>query len=171
MLSWSRVLVVFVACAALPTLAVVACQPGLPIGTACGEIPSGGCPSDRGGTCKDPTCTGVYTCIDGEWKLDKTCPPEPDAGSGGGEPSDAAVDGDAAPLDACTPFMFNDQHQTQNCGPSLENPPDCPSQAAEGCLESACITGCTDFFMCTKKGWIDVGYCDDDGGFHDTQPK
>jgi hypothetical protein len=171
MLSWPRAALVLVACAALPTLSVVACQPNLPgIGALCGEIPAGGCPKDRGGSCDDPTCSGVYTCLDGDWKLDKTCAPEPDAGPDSG-PSDAAIDGDAADPDACTPFMFDDKDQVPYCTPSLENPPDCPSQAAEGCVEAACLTGCTDFFLCTKQGWIDVGYCDDDGGFHDTQTK
>jgi hypothetical protein len=171
MLSWPRVLVVLVAGAAVPTLALSACQPNLPsVGQLCGEIPGDGCPKDRGGSCDDPTCSAVYTCLNGNWKLDQTCSGDRDAGPDA-EPLEAGADADAGATDGCTPFKFDDKDQAPHCEPSLENPPDCPSQAAEGCLESACITGCSDFFLCTKHGWIDVGYCDDDGGFHDTQPK
>jgi hypothetical protein len=173
MLSWSYKLLALVVAAGVPGLALAACQPSLPaVGELCSEIPAGGCPTGRGGSCEDKTCRALYTCLNATWHLHETCPKNSGSGgSGGGGPDRDGGPDSGEGGGPCTPFKFDDKGQAENCGPSLENPPDCPSQAAEGCLESACITGCTDFFLCTKQGWVDVGYCDDDGGFHDTQKK
>jgi hypothetical protein len=59
--------------------------------------------------------------------------------------------------------------QTTGCTPDLQNP-DCPVQAAMGCAESVCLTGCGDFFLCLSSGWLDVAYCADDGGLVVTRP-
>ncbi|HVY48589.1 MAG TPA: hypothetical protein VHB21_22020 [Minicystis sp.] len=150
--------------------ALGACQPGLPAIETCGEIPGDGCPIGRGGTCDDPTCSALYDCVSGRWVEKQRCTPEPDAGGGGGGAGGGgggAQDGGVS--DACTPFSFDHKGEQEVCSPSLELP-DCPAAAAEGCVEDACTTGCVDFFLCEKQGWVDVGYCDDDGGFHDTQP-
>jgi hypothetical protein len=60
-----------------------------------------------------------------------------------------------------------------DCTPDNEFP-DCPFAAAE-CAESACLTGCTDFFFCYAGPcpvgtmevpgpcWKHVAYCDDSG--------
>src|SRR5262245_38952376 len=139
MLSWPRALLLVSAFGALPALAV-ACQPTLPAPELCGEIPSGGCPVGRGGTCDDPTCGALYDCVDGNWTRTETCAPPDGGGGGGGAPGDG---GDGGPdADACTPFMFDHTGEMLDCMPDLENPPDCPAAAAEGCLETACLVGC-----------------------------
>src|SRR5258708_5344640 len=82
--------------------ALVASCGDLPEPLLCGEIPPGGCPSGRGGTCDDLTCAALYDCVDGAWTPTKTCP-IPD----GGRP-DGGDGGDGGP---CTPFMFDHSHE------------------------------------------------------------
>ena len=71
------------------------------------------------------------------------------------------------------PSTSTSRGKTTGCTPDLENPPDCPVEAALGCAESACLTGCSDFFLCkatsTGPQWIDVAYCDCDGQLLVTQ--
>jgi hypothetical protein len=141
-------------------LVAAGCQ-GLPPIELCGEIPTGGCPIGLGGSCTDITCTGLYDCTGGLWILVQTCPPQPDGGgAGGGGAGGGMVDGgDAGEApDACTPVHIDLTGETTDCMPDLENP-DCPVEAALGCAESACLTGCSDFFLCTVNGWVDVAYC------------
>jgi hypothetical protein len=122
----------------------------------CGEIPQDGCPIGRGGTCADVVCGALYDCIDGLWTQVKRCPAP--AGDGG-----PGSDGGGGGLDAaCTPVMINHQDETAGCTPDLQDP-DCPAAAAETCAAAACLTGCIDFFLCTKDGWREAAYCDDQG--------
>jgi hypothetical protein len=60
------------------------------------------------------------------------------------------------------PIEIDRAGETTGCAPDLQHP-DCPADAAETCAASACLTGCTDFFLCTGEGWIDVAYCTEDG--------
>lgn len=133
-------------------LAAVAGCPTLPEPVPCGEIPAGGCPVGRGGTCADPTCAGLYDCFDGAWSVTETCAPRPDGGAGGGLP-------DGGP---CAPAPIDVSGQALDCTPDLQEP-DCPVEAAQGCLDKACTTGCIDFYRCTTDGWSSVAYCDDAG--------
>jgi hypothetical protein len=123
----------------------------------CGTIPSGGCPIGRGGTCDDPSCSGVYDCVDGRWRATERCPGggASDAGSLDGGEGDA---GDAG----CAPIVIDHADESGGCAPQLEEP-DCPAVAAEQCAVTACLTGCIDFFLCTANGWRAVAYCDDSG--------
>src|SRR5438067_1179834 len=76
--------------------------PELPPVQLCGEIPAGGCPIGRGGTCDDVTCNGLYDCVDGAWTLAKACPGDGGPGDGGPiDGGDGGPDGDGG----CTPSM------------------------------------------------------------------
>jgi hypothetical protein len=130
----------------------VACEKDQEI-AVCGEIPVGGCPVGRGGSCLDPLCAGLYDCVGGAWTLTTACPPA--------EGSDGGDAGEAGPSNVCTPFVVGVEAGAQNCTPDLEVP-DCPIEAAE-CVESACTTGCTDFYVCEPDGWLVVASCDDQG--------
>ena len=119
----------------------------------CGEIPAGGCPIGRGGTCDDAECAGLYDCVDGNWTQKVVCS-SGDGGSGGG---------DAGPDVKCTPVTIPHPGEMSGCKPDLQNP-DCPVAAAEAaCRESVCLTGCLDFFLCTKDGWTLAASCDEEG--------
>ncbi len=61
----------------------VSCYQGLPDAIGCNDIPDGGCPTDRGGSCDDPACAAIYTCNDGIWSFAQKCAPI-EAGAGGG---------------------------------------------------------------------------------------
>jgi hypothetical protein len=140
----------------------------------CNEIPLDGCPVASGGTCEDPTCAALYDCdnANGTWVLVQACMRDGGlggggaGGAGGGEPMP-----DAGP---CTPPAVDlgpDAGISEGCTEDLENP-DCPIAAAEPCVEGACLTGCSDFFICTtngmpgnQPGWLDVAYCDNNGNF------
>ena len=145
-------------------LAPAGCQ-GIPTGTGCSDIPAGGCPTDRGGTCDDPTCNALYACNAGAWSILQWCD-QPDGGAGGGD----AGGGDGGPRDGgpCTPVSINTTGETQDCTPDLEGT-DCSVEAALGCEETACLTGCSDFYLCTAPGWVHVAYCDDNGDLIVTQ--
>jgi hypothetical protein len=138
-------------------------SPGLLL---CGQIPDGGCPIGRGGTCDDDTCVALYDCVEGKWTQTQRCDAGTggSGGSGGGAPSGGAGPGGGA----CTPVTLDHSGETTGCKPDLENP-DCPAAAAESCVETACLTSCLDFFLCTKDGWIDVAHCDDQGVLTITQ--
>jgi hypothetical protein len=139
---------------ALSAGAAVAGCPELPPVKLCGEIPSGGCPVGRGGSCDDATCAGLYDCVDGKWTLTQTC-------SGDGGPRDGGDDGGDGGDGGCTPTNLDPDGGAAGCTPDLQNP-DCPAAAAE-CAEQACTTGCVDFWLCTSTGWSAVAYCDDNG--------
>lgn len=146
-------------------LAAASCQDYPPLQT-CGEIPADGCPVGRGGTCDDVTCSALWDCVNGAWVHVQTCNnPE-----GGAQDGDAGR-GDAGPVEAgtCTPVTIDMSGKTTDCTPDLMDP-DCPVEAAEGCAETACVTGCADFYLCTNEGWIDVAYCTDDGQLVVTRP-
>jgi len=136
-------------------LGVAAC--GSPEGVQlCGEIPEGGCPAGRGGSCDDTTCTGLYDCVEGDWTEIEPCEGNPTstssaaAGAGGGD------DG----AGGCALVAIDHEGEAEGCTPDLLDP-DCPAVAAEVC--APCETGCADFFLCTDDGWIDVAACDDAG--------
>lgn len=120
----------------------------------CGQIPDGGCPIGRGGTCKDLVCEALFDCTDGAWSLVKACPGGGAGGGGGG----GAGGGGAS----CEPVVIDKTGEVKGCKPDLQSP-DCPAVAAETCPQAACLTDCSDFFLCTKDGWKDVAYCDPDG--------
>jgi hypothetical protein len=162
----------------VPVLGIWGC-PSLPLET-CGEIPPDGCPVQSGGTCADPTCAALYTCENeiGTWVSVQACPQH---GTGGGGSGGGGAGGgpmlDAGP---CTPpaiDMGPDAGISQDCTVDLEAP-DCPIAAAEPCAQEACLTGCSDFFICSGNVapgcpvppcWVDVAYCDDNGNFIVTQ--
>ena len=139
---------------ALAVLGAPACgsEDGLAL---CGTIPAGGCPIGRGGTCDDPTCTGVYDCSGGTWRVAERCSPR--VGGDAGAPRDGG-----APDAACGSVSIDTTGEAIGCKPDLELP-DCPVAAAEQCARAACLTGCTDFFLCTADGYRAVAYCDDSG--------
>lgn len=146
---------IFSLAASVSALAMAAC-PDVPPVQLCGEIPSGGCPIGRGGSCDDRTCNGLYDCVEGAWTLVNACSNDGGPGDGGpGEGGPGKGDG------GCTPSGIDLSGQLVACTPDLENP-DCPAAAA-ACLEDACLTGCTDFFLCGDAGWTSVAYCDGEG--------
>jgi hypothetical protein len=121
----------------------------------CGEIPAGGCPIGRGGSCDDTLCAGLYDCVEGKWTREVECSANGDGGSGGS--------GDAGPDAVCSPVTISHVGEASGCEPDLQHP-DCPVAAAEAaCSESVCLTGCIDFFLCTKDGWKVAAGCDDQG--------
>ncbi|WP_104978561.1 hypothetical protein [Sorangium cellulosum] len=139
--------------AVLAALAPAGCDP-IAEPRLCGEIPRGGCPIGRGGSCDDAVCHALYDCIDGAWtealRCDRAGEAGQDAGAGGGPGGDCEVVG----LDRAG--------EASGCEPALQEP-DCPADAAETCAASACWTGCLDFFLCTEEGWRAVAYCDEAG--------
>ncbi len=146
----------------LVLLATVDCQ-RLPTGTGCVDIPTGGCPLDRGGTCDDATCNALYSCSAGVWSLMQVCvQPDGGAGGSGGGDGDGGISDGGASDGACTMVTINTMGEQQDCTPDLEGT-DCPFQAALGCAQTACSTGCTDFWLCSMAGWVDVAYCTCDG--------
>lgn len=133
----------------------------------CDEIPAGGCPTGRGGTCDDPLCEALYDCLDGAWVLAETCNGNA-AGSGGAAPSTTGSGaGGACPPGSgaggngggCTPVTIDHTGEQGGCAPDLQFP-DCPAAAAEQCSETACLTGCDAFYLCMQGGWTMVAYCD-----------
>jgi len=126
----------------------------------CGEIPGGGCPAGRGGSCDDALCSGLYDCVDGDWSLVESC--DGGATTGGVTSSTSSSSG----AGGCEPVALDHSQEVTGCTPDLESP-DCPSQAAEVC--GPCLTGCVDFFICEADGWQDVAYCTDDGTLVVTQ--
>lgn len=124
----------------------------------CGEIPRDGCPVGRGGTCDDATCAALYDCVDGAWTNVEVC--DNGAGAGGGGEGGAGQGGDGGAT--CTPVVLDHTGQMQGCRPDLQSP-DCPLEAAETCVETACLVRCSDFFKCTARGWIAVAYCTEEG--------
>jgi len=116
----------------------------------CGQIPTGGCPIGRGGSCADKSCTGVYDCVNGKWTETQACPASTTSSSGATGSTGSTGSG------MCMPGVLNHTGETTGCTPDLESP-DCPASAAETC--SPCTTGCADFFMCLGTGWTDVGFC------------
>lgn len=134
----------------------VACQ-DMPKIIPCDTIPEGGCNATRGGTCEDPVCEALYRCIDGSWTQTATCEPSADAGvthdaSAEDAQLDAALCSDGPVFDGAV-----------GCRPALQLP-DCSLEVALGCAESACSTGCEDFFGCTDEGWELYAYCDTQAG-------
>jgi hypothetical protein len=126
----------------------------------CGQIPEGGCPAGRGGTCDDVLCAGLYDCGDGDWVLVADCP-DPGSGGAGGGPGAGGSGGSGGM--ACTPVELDHEGETIGCTPDLQHP-DCPVAAAETCAETACLSDCADFFMCVQheeKEWTVVAWCDE----------
>ena len=121
----------------------------------CGQIPDGGCPIGRGGTCEDQACAALYDCVEGDWTLVTEC--AQGVGGGGGGAGDGGGGGGG-----CAPIEIDRSGETTGCMPDLQEP-DCPASAAETCAASVCLTGCVDFFLCTAEGWSEVAYCTEDG--------
>jgi hypothetical protein len=128
-----------------------ACQ-GLEEAPRCAQIPSGGCPASGGGTCDDQACASIYRCTDQGWELREHCAPT-DAGAA--DVSDGGSENDRG----CGQTVLIPG--TSDCDSSELQDTDCPVQVAYGCAASACLTGCTDFFVCRTGMWLFAGYCDD----------
>jgi hypothetical protein len=141
----------------------MSCQ-NLPSPTAtCGEIPTGGCPIGRGGTCADVTCTALYDCVNSAWALSQSCTNPVNGGATAGRSgTDGGIAGPVLDRGACTRVSIDMSAETNDCMVDLMFP-DCPAVAAQGCAESACLTGCSDFFLCSSAAWIDVAHCNDRG--------
>jgi hypothetical protein len=122
----------------------------------CGQIPEGGCPLGRGGTCADPVCAGLYDCVEGAWTLVTRCEQGGAGGAGGGPDGGDGGDG------GCAPVMIDHTGEEAGCTPDLQHP-DCPASAAETCEQTACLSGCFDFFLCKGEGWVEVAYCTEEG--------
>lgn len=142
----------------LPFLPALGC-PTLPEAIPCGTIPEGGCPLGRGGTCADTYCSALYDCVDGAWVSAKVC-----STSDAGVPDGGLPDGGSTDGGACTPIGVDLSGEQIDCTPDLELP-DCVIEAAFPCVETACTTGCVDFYLCTSAGWTAVAYCDEQHGF------
>ena len=139
-------------------LVASACDTSTDLPLCLDPIPEGGCPIGRGGTCDDASCNALFDCIDRAWTLQQRC----SGGTGGGSAGTGGGSATAGAGGSCTKVMLDHVGETTGCKPDLENP-DCPIQAAETCAETACLTSCVDFFLCTKDGWTSVAYCDDQG--------
>lgn len=136
---------------ALAAVAPAACDP-IAVPRRCGEIPQGGCPIGRGGTCRDAACHALYDCVDGAWTAVARCDGRDATGQGTGADQDRE----------CEVVALDHAGEAQGCTPALQLP-DCPAEAAETCADAACRTGCVDFFVCTEGGWSAVAYCDEQG--------
>ena len=130
----------------------------VPTPVPCTDVPAGGCPSGGGVACDDPTCDAVYTCANGAWSFDHTCP------SREGGAFDAG-DGDAG--DAGGPTLRDagfDVPPGASGGPGCPDlqPPDCPLGTALACPSNSCC-GCEDLFVCQGGIWSPWGLCGDGG--------
>lgn len=144
-----------IAAAALLLGGPVACFPSGDI-QLCGEIPEGGCPAGRGGSCTDEVCAGLYDCVDGAWTEVQRCDEfVPGGGGGGGAGGQGGGGGTCEPIEIPVP-----PEPAEHCIPDLQEP-DCPVAAAHAC--EACLTGCVDFYACSADGWTPVAYCDERG--------
>ena len=122
----------------------------------CHDIPAGGCPTQDGVACQDPTCQAAYTCnADGTWSLAYTCPAH-DSGAEDSTVNDAPSPNDAGYDIDAPPGAFG--------GPGCEDlePPDCPLGEALLCQNGCC--GCEDLWVCDDGGWDPWGTCSDDAG-------
>lgn len=145
------------------TLVASGCDDGNAL-LLCGEIPANGCPLGRGGSCDDQVCAALYDCEGGKWTLAVDC-----SGDAGTSATSGSA-GDSGPDAPCTPVALSHAGELTGCEPALEEP-DCPAAVADGaCAESACLTGCIDFYLCVHdpdplhdRGWSTVAYCDEDG--------
>jgi len=146
----------------LCSLALASCD-SLASPKLCAEIPEGGCPTGRGGSCQDASCKALYDCVDGVWKQASSCDSNStSAGSTGSGTGGSTGSGVSSGSGGCVPIMLDHTGEIAGCKPDLQVP-DCPAVAAEQCPKDACATGCTDFYICEKAGWKAVGYCDDKG--------
>jgi hypothetical protein len=155
-------LLVRTAAVAVAASTLAACG-GLGSVATCGEIPAGGCPAGRGGSCDDAACAGLYDCVDGDWTLTETC----SGGDASTSTSTSAGSSTSTGAGGCAPVELDHSGEVEGCTPDLESP-DCPAAAVEVC-GNPCETGCVDFFMCEEGGWQDVAYCADDGTLTVTQ--
>ena len=123
---------------------------------ACVDIPTNGCPEDDGvDVCSDPTCGAAYSCQNGKWVFDKSCPGFEAGVVDAGMSDHESGARDVAVIDA-PPGAYG--------GPGCVDlqPPDCPLGAVLNCKQSDCC-GCTDLFVCMNMGWNLWGTCADGG--------
>ncbi|MBI4957014.1 MAG: hypothetical protein HY908_33675 [Myxococcales bacterium] len=132
-------------------LVAVACSTGKV--ELCGQIPGRGCPIGRGGSCDDQSCSGLYDCTEGSWRLVTACPAN-------GASQDEVRE---RPICADAPDWLGAIAEAGRCTPDLQHP-DCPLAAARSC--DPCVTGCIDFFACTSDAWTAVAFCDGEGKLH-----
>ena len=127
----------YVICTFLVSLGLVAfmaCSDS-PQPIICHDIPAGGCPSENGAACKDPTCTAAYLCnlADGTWVLDQPCP-----GIDGGGVKDATSD-------AHEGSVFGPRDASFDAPPGANGGPGCPPLEQPDCTLGdglACPSGC-----------------------------
>lgn len=117
----------------------------------CNDIPEGGCPLDRGGSCEDPACAVLYACFDGAWEEHEQCTANTQ--------TTASVSASSS-TGGCAPFEIDRTGETSGCQPDLLEP-DCPADALDTC--SPCSLGCVDFYLCLAEGWVNVAHCTEEG--------
>lgn len=148
---------------ALGALAPTVSCDGSPALQLCGQIPEGGCPIGKGGTCEDRSCAALYDCVDGSWTRVEQCPAQGGAGGGaggvGGAPNGGAAGESVGGAGGCVHATIDHEGEVSGCTPELQLP-DCTVDVAESC--QPCLTECVDFYLCTAGGWSTVAYCDDD---------
>ncbi|MCU0682713.1 MAG: hypothetical protein MUF34_10770 [Polyangiaceae bacterium] len=160
-----------VALAALLSLAEAGCTSTVAPG-ACGPLPDeNACPTRRGGTCADRTCSALYACTTSGWQFVEACPNAVGGAAGAagvagasgvaGAAGGAGVAGAAGGACSGTPSTPPSEPP---CEPLQE--PDCDEGIALACPESACLTGCTVFLRCESGVWDDdiAAYCDAETG-------
>jgi hypothetical protein len=145
--------------------AVSSCDQGNPEQTCAGKtIPTNACPTNEDDSeCNDQcNCASAYSCIDGEWSLQHSCP--------GYDPAKYCIDAgvvssstpDASPCDAAFAVPTG-----ANGGTSCIDlqPPDCPLGEVLTCGGNPCAQfGCESLFYCESGNWIFWGSCSEDAG-------
>jgi hypothetical protein len=124
---------------------------------ACVDIPANGCPDDDGAdVCQDPTCSSAYSCQNGKWVFDRSCPPHDGGASDGGSFVPESATRDVGVIDA-PPGAYG--------GPGCVDlqPPDCSLGTALSCGGQQDCCGCEDLFVCDNGGWDLWGTCVDGG--------
>ncbi len=136
---------VFIACGDLP-------QPII-----CHDIPAGGCPSENGAACQDPTCTDAYLCnlADGTWVLDHPCPSH--EGGVADAASDAAHEASMLPPRDASFDAPPGANGGPGC-PPLEQP-DCALGDGLACPSATGCCNCEDLYVCQSGGWNHWGAC------------
>jgi hypothetical protein len=76
---------------------------------------------------------------------------------------DAAAES-AADGPGCADASVQLEGGATGCDPNDVIAPDCPVNVLVGCPQTACLSGCVDFFQCRVEGWTLVAWCDEETG-------